>query len=458
MEAKTPIKVSLIIVVFNGAKFLPNLLASLCRIATNEVQVVVVDDGSKDQSFVIASEFKKSFCNYTLKKLDINVGVGNARNVGIELSVGDYIYFLDCDDWISGSLLSDNDFGLGSGSDLILSPIKRQISNLSNESYLSALASTQYRNRQDFLSISLSSGSLPGECWGVFFRRKFLEKYQLRFKPVRIAEDLTFMAEVFVKMSSYAIANSPVYYHSQTFGGLSKSFSTQDIESWFCCVLSISDISRDYLPKSSEGEVIARLFTSCYAYFLLNLILSDVKAQHMFLEKVLSENVILNPGKRAQNDGLAVLKRLAEVENDDACEPQRVLKKISLTAQHAIKDIGGLANSKKIYLYCYDRLSIGVCRLMRVQNILVSGIIDDNADSIVVNESQSIRLLSPSQLSLEMLKGAIVVVCNDKPSVFCAIKKRLMSGEVDDLKVVAFTTADLVKGFPLMNLLGDNQF
>jgi len=447
-------KVSIIVVVYNGAKYLPKLLTNLCQIATKEVQVVVVDDGSTDQSFVIALGFKESFYNYTLKKLDTNMGVGNARNIGIGLSIGEYLCFLDCDDWISGSLLSDIEFGLGAGADLVLSPIRKQVSNSSNESYLSALASAKHGNRQDFLSISMSTESWPGECWGLFLRREFLEKHRIRFKPVLIAEDMPFMSEVSLKMSSYAIAKSPVYTHNHSAGSLGKSFSNQQIESWFYSMLSVVNLAKNYSLTSLEGVfMIRRLAWSC-AFFLVSFILSDLKTRHIFLEKVVAENGIPNLGKLAQVDGIAVLGKLAQVEYKDFLEADLISEKLTLMARNAVRNIGGLANSKKIYLYCYDRLGMGVCKVMLDQNISVSGIIDDNADLIVANKSLNVKLLSPDQLSQELLQGSIIVVCHDKSSVFHAIKKRLRSGKIDDLKVVSFTDVDFVKGLPLLDLLG----
>lgn len=447
-------KVSIIVTVYNGAKYLPKLLTNLRQEATKEVQVVVVDDGSTDQSFVIALGFKELFHEYTLKKLDTNMGVGNARNIGMGLSKGEYIYFLDCDDWISGSFLSGVEFGPSAGSDLVLCPVRKQASNSSNESYLFALASAEHKNRQDFLSVSMSTESWPGECWGLFLRREFLEKHQIRFKSVLIAEDMAFMTEVSLKMTSYSISKSPIYIHSYLAGSLGKSFSNQNINSWFLAMLSVVNLAQKYSPTSLEGVFVIQRLAWSFAYFLVGLILSDTKSQHLFLEKVVVENVISNLDKLAPVDGIAVLGKLAQVEDIVFLESESFLEKLTLNARNAVKSISGISNSKNIYLYCYDRLSMGVCKLMLDQNISVSGIIDDNAELIVANKSLNVKLLSPDELSQEMLLGSLVVVCHDKSSVFQTIDKRLRSKKIDGLKVVNFTTVDFADGVPLLNWLG----
>ena len=96
---------------------------------------------------------------------------------------------------------------------------------------------------------------------------------------------------------------------------------------------------------------------------------------------------------------------------------------------------------------------MGVCKLMLDQNISVSGIIDDNADLIVANKSLNVKLLSPGELSQELLQDSLIVVCHDKSSVFRTIGERLRSKKIDDLKVVNFTTVDFVNGVPFFDWL-----
>ena len=119
------IKVSIVIPVFNCAEGLRRCLSDLKLMATDEIQVVVVDDGSTDRSPLVASGFREEFENFAYQRISENRGVGNARNIGLKLSLGKYIYFLDCDDAVSGNFSVALMSELGGQSDLVFTPVRK---------------------------------------------------------------------------------------------------------------------------------------------------------------------------------------------------------------------------------------------------------------------------------------------------------------------------------------------
>jgi len=96
-------KVSIIIPIFNSAKYLAQAIESGLGQTWDNKEIIIVDDGSEDDSLQIA----KMFTNETVKILEQhNQGAGAARNAGINLAEGDYIQFLDADDILSPNKLS----------------------------------------------------------------------------------------------------------------------------------------------------------------------------------------------------------------------------------------------------------------------------------------------------------------------------------------------------------------
>lgn len=83
-------------------------------------QVVVIDDGSTDQSPFVAASFSEEFENFKFQRITHNKGIGNARNLGLSLSLGIYVYYLDCDDAISGNFSGTLKLDLSTNADLVL--------------------------------------------------------------------------------------------------------------------------------------------------------------------------------------------------------------------------------------------------------------------------------------------------------------------------------------------------
>ena len=92
-------KLSIIIPVYNTEKYIKQCIESVTAIKDIETEIIVVNDGSTDSSKDILEEYTEK--NDRIKVItQKNQGASAARNTGIKASTGDYIYFLDSDDWI----------------------------------------------------------------------------------------------------------------------------------------------------------------------------------------------------------------------------------------------------------------------------------------------------------------------------------------------------------------------
>ena len=94
-------KLSIIVPVYNVADYLPKCLDSLLAqdLPQNEYEIIVVNDGSTDNSGNIAQQYADKYANITLIN-QANQGLSGARNTGIKCAKGDYIQFVDSDDYV----------------------------------------------------------------------------------------------------------------------------------------------------------------------------------------------------------------------------------------------------------------------------------------------------------------------------------------------------------------------
>ena len=97
--------VSVIIPVYNTEQFLPASLESVLEQSYDNLQIIIIDDGSTDSSADICKYYEQrdSRIQYINQK---NAGASSARNQGLDVSIGEYVLFVDCDDWIDPGMIS----------------------------------------------------------------------------------------------------------------------------------------------------------------------------------------------------------------------------------------------------------------------------------------------------------------------------------------------------------------
>ena len=100
--------ISLILPVYNVSKYLDRCLEAICSQAPylNMIEIIMVDDCSKDNSTSIIKLWANKYSNFKIVTHQINKGLGAARNTGLKYASGDYIWFIDTDDYVSYSSLS----------------------------------------------------------------------------------------------------------------------------------------------------------------------------------------------------------------------------------------------------------------------------------------------------------------------------------------------------------------
>lgn len=98
------IKVSVIVPVYNTEKYLRRCLDSLVNQTLDEIEIIVINDCSTDNSKEIIKEYKNKYKNIVLIDNKVNKGIGYNRNTGIKKAKGKYIAFVDSDDWVNETM------------------------------------------------------------------------------------------------------------------------------------------------------------------------------------------------------------------------------------------------------------------------------------------------------------------------------------------------------------------
>ncbi len=99
------VKVSVVVPVYNVEKYLKRCLDSLVNQTLKDIEIIIVNDGSLDNSPKICEEYKRKYSNIKYISQE-NQGLSAARNAGIEIAIGDYIGFVDSDDFVKEDMFS----------------------------------------------------------------------------------------------------------------------------------------------------------------------------------------------------------------------------------------------------------------------------------------------------------------------------------------------------------------
>lgn len=179
--------VSIIVPVYNVEQYLEKCLESILKQGFTEEQyeVIMVNDGSSDRSETICKEYSEKYLNFHLLNQD-NSGVANARNNGIEHAKGKYVVFVDADDY-----LLDNGLYLACSQYLD----REDIDIIHYHSSYDHWPINAIDNTEDFNGMGheyIVKIGLPSFCWLFFYKKDFLNKHLLRFKPYVVGEDQLF--------------------------------------------------------------------------------------------------------------------------------------------------------------------------------------------------------------------------------------------------------------------------
>ena len=197
-------RLSIIIPLYNSGRFLPTCLDSLLRqgLDPKHFEILVINDGSTDDSLDIANRYVKDHFNISVFSKD-NGGVGSARNKGMSLAKGDYIYFIDPDDYLADMVLPSLldvaetntldilTFGSKSVDDTVLQTKNEQDHDLEL---------SQVYNGIDYIA----NFRYQNEVWWYLIKRSFIKEAQIKFIEGRWMEDAILTAQLFTEANRMA--------------------------------------------------------------------------------------------------------------------------------------------------------------------------------------------------------------------------------------------------------------
>lgn len=210
------LKYSVIIPVYNVENYLTRCLDSLLAQNYADLEILLIDNGSKDQSGQICEDYAAKFSNITAYHIP-NKGVSSARNFGLAKAKGEFICFVDADDYLEGNLFSDLDSQLDSQLDLLVfsyyNSIEQNLSEITRSAKI--LPTEGKKDKSDFIALfqELCLTDMMYTVWNKIYRRKFLEEHQIVFESYELGEDVRFNLNVYQHVNTVFLVKSCYYVY-----------------------------------------------------------------------------------------------------------------------------------------------------------------------------------------------------------------------------------------------------
>lgn len=245
-------QLSIIVPVYNGEKYLHQCIESILSQQYRDFELIIIDDGSTDSSLEICYEFAKKDSRILVHHKE-NGGLVAARKTGISLSSGQYIGFVDCDDYVDRNMYSDLMAATESYSPdivsggIIIDYIER--SKVEYNNFPKGFYSHEQVEKYIIPYMLISSGFvkygiLPGVVTKVF-KRSVLEKaLPCVDNSLTIGEDVAITAYSVMNADSVAIVDSASYHYIQYEDSMIRKFNPGQlakINNLYSCLLKIEN-------------------------------------------------------------------------------------------------------------------------------------------------------------------------------------------------------------------------
>ena len=222
-------KVSIIVPVYNCESSIERCLRSILTQTYQDIEVIAVDDGSKDKSGKICDKLAKEDDRLIVIHQE-NSGVSKTRNKALKLATGKYIQFVDSDDYLADyATKSLVDAANKNGADLVIADFYRVIKNrISTKGKIKSKKVFSLQEYADHM-IKDPADFYYGVLWNKLYKRSIIEKYRLSMlEDINWCEDFLFNLEYVKYCKVFFAIQIPIYYYFKNENSLSNNKMTAE--------------------------------------------------------------------------------------------------------------------------------------------------------------------------------------------------------------------------------------
>ena len=273
-------KVSVIVPIYNVEKYLEKCINSLLSQTLEDIQIILVNDGSKDNSGNIAKEYEKNNKDRVIYVEKENGGLSDARNYGLKYATGDFIAFLDSDDYIEKNAYEEMyNKAIEENADYVECDFIWEFPNK-----IRVDKQYPYKNKKEMLSF------VRVVAWNKLIKRQLITDNNLEFPKGLRYEDVEFTYKLIPFINKFAYVDKPFIHYVQRKGSIANVQNERTAE-----IFTVLDNVIEFYKKNNIYEEYRDELEYNYARYLL---CSSLKRMCKIKDKTIREKLLTESWER----------------------------------------------------------------------------------------------------------------------------------------------------------------
>lgn len=274
------LKVSVIVPIYNVEKYLEKCINSLLSQTLEDIQIILVNDGSKDNSGNIAKEYEKNNKDRVIYVEKENGGLSDARNYGLKYATGDFIAFLDSDDYIEKNAYEEMyNKAIEENADYVECDFIWEFPNK-----IRVDKQYPYKNKKEMLSF------VRVVAWNKLIKRQLIIDNNLEFPKGLRYEDVEFTYKLIPFINKFAYVDKPFIHYVQRKGSIANVQNERTAE-----IFTVLDNVIEFYKKNNIYEKYRDELEYNYARYLL---CSYLKRMCKIKDKTIRKKLLTESWKR----------------------------------------------------------------------------------------------------------------------------------------------------------------
>jgi len=372
---------SIIIPVFNSEKFISSTLESILKQNFANIEVILINDNSTDNTLKICKNYKKKYKNIKLINKSVNLGVGSSRNEGIKNALGKYLIFVDSDDGLFDNALNflNKEILEKDEPDVVVVHYKKATFPQSN--YQLIMDNIDNTQNSESLIKYLNNTKFPfADCWSFVCSKNFIIKNNIYFPEIRIGESELFVAKLICYMKNFSFMPNEFYDKNDRDFSLNHTQGYDAAESTLILLIEFFIFNKKLNFNKIKSNFNNSYIQDAFGIFSSLLILlndNEIKKLSRIIEKY--KNDLKDFIKFPEGINLQIL--ILEMGSYNGLLKYRetiINNKIELVKNN-------FGNYSSIYAYCRHKYTAATIKALNQNGYKVNGVIDDGKAYINTN-------------------------------------------------------------------------